>query len=110
MKSQPYIKVEPPGPNARKIIDKDHKFIATTTKTSHLAVKSGKGVFLEDADGNTFLDFTSGVGVLNIGQNHPKVVSAIKKQAGLFLHFAGTDFYYEAQAKLSETLANLALC
>jgi 4-aminobutyrate aminotransferase len=108
MKAQPYIKVEPPGPEAKKIIDKDHKYIATSTKTSFLAVKRGKGVFLEDVDGNTFIDFTSGVGVLNVGQNHPKVISAIKQQADRFLHFAGTDFYYEAQSRLSETLAKLA--
>lgn len=59
-------------------------------------------------DGNTFLDFTSGVGVLNVGQCHPKVVKAIHSQADKFLHFAGTDFYYQPQSQLAETLAKLA--
>jgi 4-aminobutyrate aminotransferase len=65
-------------------------------------------MFIEDVDGNTFLDFTSGVGVLNVGQRHPKLVKAVHDQTDKFLHYAGTDFYYEAQVRLAEKLAKLA--
>jgi 4-aminobutyrate aminotransferase len=108
IKKRPDIRIEPPGPEAKKIIERDHKYIATSTKTSFLAVKRGSGVFIEDVDGNTFLDFTSGVGVLNAGQSHPEIVKAIKQQADQFLHYAGTDFYYDAQVRLAETLGKLA--
>lgn len=86
----------------------DHRYIATTTKVSDLVVSRGEGVFLEDVDGNTFLDFTSGVGVLNVGQSHPEIVKAVKDQADRFLHFAGNDFYYDAQSKLAELLAKIS--
>ena len=104
----PDIKVTPPGPKARAIIDRDKRFIATTTKTSPIVIKRGEGSVVEDVDGNTYIDFTSGVAVLNVGFGHPKVVEAVRKQAGEFFHFAGTDFYYDAQARLAEKLAEIA--
>ncbi|UCH89449.1 MAG: acetyl ornithine aminotransferase family protein [Thermoplasmata archaeon] len=107
MKSEPDIKIRPPGPKSKQIVARDHKIIATSTKTSPLVVKRGEGVFIEDVDGNTFLDFTSGVGVLNVGQRHPKVVKAIHDQTDRFLHYAGTDFYYNAQTRLAETLERI---
>lgn len=101
------IKVTPPGPKAKKIISKDHKYLATATKTSPVAAKSARGSVVTDVDGNRYLDFTSGVGVTNTGHCHPKVVSAIQKQAEKLMHFAGTDFYYDAQNKLAETLVKI---
>ncbi|HEY5605746.1 MAG TPA: aminotransferase class III-fold pyridoxal phosphate-dependent enzyme, partial [Thermoplasmata archaeon] len=71
-------------------------------------IKRGEGSVVEDVDGNTYIDFTSGVAVLNVGFGHPKVVEAVRKQAGEFFHFAGTDFYYDAQARLAEKLAEIA--
>ena len=61
-----------------------------------------------DVDGNSYLDFSSGVSVLNVGHCHPKVTKAITDQAKLFAHIAGTDFYHELQADLSERLCKLA--
>ena len=95
------------GEKAKKIMEKDEKYIATTTKASPAVVKEAKGIVFEDVDGNIFFDFTSGVGVVNVGHSHPKVVEAIKKQAEKFLHFAGTDFYYALQAELAEKLCEI---
>lgn len=95
------------GDKAKEIISKDEKFIATTTKASPAVVKEAKGIVFEDVDGNIFFDFTSGVGVVNVGHCHPKVTKAIKEQAEKFLHFAGTDFYYEVQANLAEKLCQI---
>lgn len=101
------IKVSPPGPKAKKIISKDRKLIATATKTSPIAAKRGKGAIIEDVDGNTYIDFTSGVAVVNCGHCHPEIVKAVQKQADELMHFAGTDFYYDAQNKLAESLVKI---
>lgn len=103
----PQIKTKIPGKIAKKIIAEDKKYLATATKTSPIAIKKAKGIILEDVDGNIFYDFTSGVGVLSTGHCHPKVVNAIKEQAELFSHFAGTDFYYEVQNKLAKKLTEI---
>jgi 4-aminobutyrate aminotransferase len=107
MKKTKRIRVTPPGPKGKKVISKDHKFIATATKTSPIAACRAKGAQIEDVDGNTYLDFTSGVGVVNTGHCHPKVVKAMQNQAKELVHFAGTDFYYDVQNQLAETLTKL---
>ncbi|HEC77001.1 MAG TPA: acetyl ornithine aminotransferase family protein [Thermoplasmatales archaeon] len=104
--SKPNVK-NVPGELAKEIIEKDSKFIANTTKASPAVVKNAKGIVFEDVDGNTFFDFTSGVGVVNTGHSHPKIVEAIKNQIERFLHFAGTDFYYDVQVKLAEKLCEI---
>jgi 4-aminobutyrate aminotransferase len=106
-RTSPKIRVAPPGPKARAIVEKDDRFMATTTKSLPLAIKRGHGAVLEDVDGNFFLDFTSGVGVLNTGHAHPRVVAAIKAQAEMFTHFAGTDYFYSQQADLAERLTKI---
>ena len=95
------------GSNADETIKKDGEYMATTTKALPAVVKEAKGIVFEDVDGNIFFDFTSGVGVVNTGHSHPKVVEAIKKQAEKFIHFAGTDFYYDVQAELAKKLVEI---
>ncbi len=107
MQKKAKIKVPPPGPKAKKIVTKDHELIATATKTSPIAAKRAEGAVIEDVDGNTYLDFTSGVAVVNVGHCHPKVVEAVQKQASQLMHFAGTDFYYDVQNDLAEKLTKI---
>ncbi len=104
----PSIKVTPPGPRAREVIQRDAKYLATTTKTSPIVAKRAEGSVVEDVDGNTYIDFSSGIAVLNVGHSHPKVVEAVRKQAGELAHFAGTDFYYDIQTRLAERLSRIA--
>ncbi len=104
----PNIKVTPPGPNARKILARDARWLATATKASPLVVKRASGSVVEDVDGNLFIDFTCGVSVTNVGHANPRVNGAIKAQVDAFTHFAGTDFYYDIQTRLAERLAHLA--
>jgi 4-aminobutyrate aminotransferase len=103
----PDIKVTPPGPKARAIMERDRASLATTTKSGPVVVKRASGSLVEDVDGNIFIDFASGISVLNVGSTHAKVVEAIRRQAGEFTHYAGTDFYYEVQAQLGERLARI---
>jgi len=103
----PDIRVVPPGPIAREIIKKDEKYLANTTKTSPIVAKKAFGSIIEDVDGNLIIDFTCGIGVVNMGFSHPRVVEAVKKQAGELMHFAGQDYYYDLQAKLAQKLCEI---
>jgi 4-aminobutyrate aminotransferase len=96
-----------PGPNARRVIARDGRFLMTSTKTSPVVAAAGSGVWVTDVDGNRLLDFASGVGVLAVGHAHPYVVRAVREQLGRLSHFAGTDFYYENQTDLAERLTRL---
>jgi len=105
----PHIKITPPGPRAREIIERDQRYTAPAYgRVYPLVVKEGKGMVIEDVDGNLFLDFTAGIAVTATGHSHPKVVQAIEEQARKFLHFCGSDFYYEPMAELAEKLSELA--
>ncbi|MEM3444411.1 MAG: acetyl ornithine aminotransferase family protein [Thermoplasmata archaeon] len=103
----PKIIVEPPGKKAKKVVEEDAKYIATSTKTSPVVAARAKNAIVEDVDGNIYIDFSSGIGVLNIGHCHPAVVEAVKSQAEKLFHFAGTDFYYEIQVELAKKLCSI---
>jgi len=98
-----------PGPKARAIVDADDRFISPSyTRSYPLVAKRGRGVRVEDADGNEFLDFAAGIAVVSTGHCHPEVVAAIQNQAAELIHMSGTDFYYESLVTLSERLSALA--
>jgi 4-aminobutyrate aminotransferase len=104
----PSIITELPGPRARRILERDQKFISQSyTRAYPLVVKKAKGVWVEDVDGNRFLDFNAGIAVCNTGHCHPKVVEAIHRQAEQLIHMSGSDFYYEAQSNLAAKLAEI---
>ena len=96
-----------PGPNARRIVARDERYLMTSTKTSPVVAASASGCWVTDVDGNRLLDFASGVGVLAVGHAHPEVVRAVREQVGRLSHFAGTDFYYENQTLLAERLTRM---
>ena len=104
----PNVVTELPGPKAKAIVDMDDHYLATVTKSVPLAVDHASGEKVWDVDGNTFLDFTSGVAVMNIGHCHPAVVKAVQEQTAKVMHFAGTDYYYDVQSQLVKRLASLA--
>ncbi|MGB6499851.1 MAG: acetyl ornithine aminotransferase family protein [Thermoplasmata archaeon] len=101
------VRVPIPGPNARRIIERDRRYLMTSTKTAPVVAASGDGVWITDVDGNRLLDFASGVGVAAVGYSHPEVVRALREQATRLTHFAGTDFYYENQTVLAERLTKI---
>lgn len=105
----PDIKTILPGPNAAALIGVDHNHVSPSyTRIYPLVAEKGEGLWIHDPDGNTFLDFTSGIAVCATGHCHPRVVNAIKEQANKLLHMSGTDFYYTSQITLAEKLAQLA--
>jgi acetylornithine/N-succinyldiaminopimelate aminotransferase len=68
----------------------------------------GEGARLWDADGNEYLDFLAGISVSSVGHCHPRVVEAIREQAGRLLH-VGNLFYTEPMSRLAQRLATGSL-
>jgi 4-aminobutyrate aminotransferase len=105
----PNIKTALPGPNAKRVLAGDDKIISPSyTRSYPLVAKRGRGVVIEDVDGNEFLDFSAGIAVTSTGHCHPEVVAAIREQAGELIHMSGTDFYYENMVTLGERLSKIA--
>jgi 4-aminobutyrate aminotransferase len=105
----PHIKTALPGPNAKRLLEADDKYISPSyTRSYPLVAKRGHGVVIEDVDGNEFFDFSAGIAVVSTGHCHPEVVAAIQKQAAELIHMSGTDFYYEHMTTLAERLSRIA--
>ena len=103
---KPNIKTELPGPKGREIIAEDEKYVTPSYPRPDykLVAEKGYGVWLEDADGNVFLDCNAGVAVCSTGHCHPEIVEAISKQAATLIHMCGTDFYYRQMPDLGKKL------
>src|SRR5271157_809895 len=105
----PKIKTALPGPNAKRALAKDEKYISPSyTRSYPLVAKSGRGIVITDVDGNEFYDFSAGIAVTSTGHCHPHVVAAMQKQAAELIHMSGTDFYYEELVTLAERLSKIA--
>ncbi len=105
----PMIKTALPGPNAKRVLEGDDKYMSPSyTRSYPLVAKEGRGIVVTDVDGNEFFDFSSGIAVTSTGHCHPDVVAAIQKQAGELIHMSGTDFYYESLVTLAERLSKIA--
>ena len=104
----PKIVVTPPGPKAKKIVDRDAAVISPSFGRAYpLVVEKGEGNIITDVDGNQFIDMNAGLAVCNVGHAHPKVIKAIKDQTDKFIHYSYTDFYYEDYVDLGEKLHGL---
>ncbi len=69
-----------------------------------ILAERGEGAYLYASDGTTYLDFTCGIGVTNTGHCHPRVVAAIREQAGLLLHGQANIVYHRPMLRLVEAL------
>jgi 4-aminobutyrate aminotransferase / (S)-3-amino-2-methylpropionate transaminase / 5-aminovalerate transaminase len=103
------LRTEIPGPRSREILERKERVIAAPLSIyRELVVAEGRGATLTDVDGNTLLDFTGGVGCLNVGHSNPRVVEAIQEQSARFTHTDFTIIPYENYVALAERLAALA--
>jgi 4-aminobutyrate aminotransferase len=104
----PDIKVPPPGPRARAIIERDRQTVSSSyPRSAPFVMERGEGAVVEDVDGNVYLDCCAGIAVAATGHSHPDVVAAITGQAKRFLHIS-TDYYHEPQVALGEAIAEVA--
>lgn len=101
------IKTELPGPKSIKILEKQHSVARAFGTFVPSIVDYAKGSRVWDMDGNVFLDLAGGVGCLNVGHSHPKVVEAIKREAERFTHTDFTVIPYESYINLADRLCSL---
>ena len=105
----PLVRGPLPGPNARAAIERDRRLVSQNlSKDVPLVAARGRGMVVEDVDGNRFLDFAAGISTVSTGHCHPEVVAAVKAQAESLLHICYTDFYYPIYVDLCEELARVA--
>jgi 4-aminobutyrate aminotransferase / (S)-3-amino-2-methylpropionate transaminase / 5-aminovalerate transaminase len=103
------LRTEIPGPRSRDILERKERVVAEPLSIYHsVVIERGQGATLTDVDGNTFIDFTGGVGCLNVGHSHPRVVEAAQEQLERFSHTDFTIVPYETYVRLAERLCELA--
>jgi len=106
--SYPRIKVTPPGPKARKIVERDASIISPSFGRAYpLVAESAEGNIVRDVDGNEYIDMNAGLAVCSVGHGHPKLKKAIKEQVDKFIHYSYTDFFYENYVTLAEELSKI---
>mgnify|MGYP002635298890 CR=1 FL=1 len=99
------IVTEIPGPNSRALVARREAAIAQgAAKLTPLAIVSAHGATMTDADGNTFLDFAGGIGMLAVGHTPDDVVEALREQAGELLHMCTIVATHDAPVALAERL------
>ena len=102
------LKTKLPGPKSLELMRRRRDSVAKSPfHYTPIFVKSAKGARLEDVDGNTLLDFASGIGVVNVGHLNDKVVDAIHQQADQLLHASFNVTPYEQYIELCEKLNQL---
>ncbi|SER60068.1 4-aminobutyrate aminotransferase / (S)-3-amino-2-methylpropionate transaminase [Propionibacterium cyclohexanicum] len=98
-----------PGPHAAAIIARRADVVPSAVRCGYpVVIERGAGAMVEDVDGNRFLDWVGGVGVLNVGYSHPEVVAAVKQQADRYFHAMSNIITHEGFVDLAEQLARRA--
>jgi 4-aminobutyrate aminotransferase / (S)-3-amino-2-methylpropionate transaminase / 5-aminovalerate transaminase len=99
------ITAELPGPQAAEVIRRRAVSTPKAIGCSYPCVmKRAAGAMIEDVDGNVFLDWIGGVGVLNIGHCHPEVVQAVQEQSSHYFHGMFNVVTHAGYVSLAEKL------
>lgn len=98
-----------PGPKAKEMIERRKKATPSAIGSAYpVVIQRGEGAMIQDVDGNKFLDWIGGVGVLNIGFSQPEVIEAVKAQAENYFHGMFNIVTHEGYVALAEKLAEIA--
>ncbi len=99
------LKTAIPGPKSEEILKRKERVVADPLSVVlPVVIEEGRGATVTDVDGNSFIDFTGGVGCLNVGHSHPRVVEAAQEQLAKFSHTDFTIVPYEVYITLAERL------
>jgi 4-aminobutyrate aminotransferase-like enzyme len=104
----PDIKVVPPGPKSIEYHERASKYMkgfSSQVQLFPVVFEKGHGYTLQDVDGNTYIDFSSGIYVASLGHCHPKVSEAVAKYARVLMNCH--DFTTPVKAKLLEKLVSI---
>jgi 4-aminobutyrate aminotransferase/(S)-3-amino-2-methylpropionate transaminase len=103
------LRTDVPGPRSREVLARLEASVAAPLRpTFPIVAAEARGATLTDVDGNVFVDFAGGVGCLNVGHAHPRLVAAAQEQLERFVHTDYTIVPYEVYADLAERLLALA--
>ncbi|MCG8484884.1 MAG: aspartate aminotransferase family protein [Clostridia bacterium] len=103
--SLPKVITELPGPKSKKIIEKRLAETATAVACgTPAAIERAEGCMIQDVDGNIFLDFVAGIGVMNVGYSNPKIVKAAQDQLALYAHPQANCIHYKELGDLAERI------
>jgi 4-aminobutyrate aminotransferase / (S)-3-amino-2-methylpropionate transaminase / 5-aminovalerate transaminase len=103
------LRTEIPGPRSREITERKERVVADPLGLYlPIVIADGRGAIVTDVDGNAFVDFAGGVGCLNVGHSHPRVVAAVQEQATHFFHTDFTIVPYEIYVEYAERLTAIA--
>src|SRR6202041_222981 len=103
------LRTEIPGPKSRELMRRrEHAVPRGVSHATPIFAARAEGALLEDVDGNRFLDFAGGIGVVNVGHRAPRVVAALRKQLDEFIHTCFSVVPYEKYIALAEKLNSLA--
>lgn len=109
MDDLPNIVTELPGPNAKKILERRQNSIPDAIKPIFpLVVKRGAGAIVEDFDGNKFLDWIGGVGVLNVGYSNQEIIKAATSQMQDFFHVMMAVGTHKGYVEVAEEINRIA--
>jgi 4-aminobutyrate aminotransferase / (S)-3-amino-2-methylpropionate transaminase / 5-aminovalerate transaminase len=99
---------EIPGPRSRAVTGRKERVVADALSLHvPFVIDRGEGAAVTDVDGNTFLDFSGGLGCHIVGYSHPKVVEAVLDAASRFSHTDFSVIPYESYVELAERLVSL---
>src|SRR5215813_7255110 len=92
-----------------QVIEKFKRLTYCSTYTYPLVIKDGHECFINDVEGNEFLDFTSNIGSCPLGYSHPSILEALNEFSKIGMHkIAGQDFYCEEHARIAERLLSIS--
>ena len=89
----PSVRTPLPGPASALLLERQEQresSARTYPRRLTIAPRRGAGSYIEDVDGNVFIDFLTGAGVLSLGHSHPELIEAVERQLPLLTH--GLDF------------------
>ncbi|MEW6059250.1 MAG: aminotransferase class III-fold pyridoxal phosphate-dependent enzyme [Actinomycetota bacterium] len=105
----PHLITDVPGPEALAHVERDRRITSPSLPRAYEFVpRRGAGCVVEDVDGNLFLDVNAGIAVASTGHAHPKVVEAIRRQAGQLIHYSASDFFLPIYTEVCEQLDRIA--
>lgn len=105
----PKVVTNLPGPKALEVISRRDNLMPAAIKCGYpCVIKRGEGAMFEDVDGNVFLDWIGGVGVLNIGYSNPELIEAVKEQSEKYFHAMMNITTHERYIELAEKINKVA--